>query len=614
MCCVLRKISQHVEIRPMSDTQNTQASANGIQFVGGILLPVFGNWCGSNWSNGKVVTSPVLSQADKDGTVVKINGRDSPVDKSCKVHDNDYSDAYGKPNERQLIAEADYRLLISLGNMDFSTLTTSEKTYTLLATFVFQEKLFNYDIPLALGESAFNAAKIIYNKLTSSNFSIGGASYEDQYGNSVNCQTDAYGNIIVSCSGVKLDGSTYNQKSTFNSNYSLLSEIDTIKTNNETTIQSDTDGNGTFDSVETKTNLGGGFTQDKIDLNNDNKFDKNYVYDNKGTQFDLGNTQQLIAVDNEFHYFFFNHGGINVDAYNDFTQQNSNLLVSAGGFSFNNAQPFHSDLLPYNIGAFYESASAAYDPATSIAARTGRVFAASTLNGVTTYTAQTAAQLAALDTNHDGKLTGAELNTLFIFQDTNENGIVETGELKSLAAAGITTIRNTDYGLYTAGSARLGGAELSEPAAYAAFVPTMTMNTSAPTMTQIADTSTTAYDNYAALRNSDNTYVYLYNGFSYINWAPNQVKINQHTRSALIGTDGNDNFDSSYYASYNYIFNNSLLTNFYGGPGDDVVGGSNGNDNVWGGAGSDQLDGREGIAFYPIAARGLNQVSVMLNH
>ena len=155
------------------------------------------------------------------------------------------------------------------------------------------------------------------------------------------------------------------------------------------------------------------------------------------------------------------------------------------------------------------------------------------------------------------------------------------------------------------------------------------------------DKSTTAYDNYAALRNSDNTYVYLYNGFSYINWAPNQVKINQHTRSALIGTDGNDNFDSSYYASYNYIFNNSLLTNFYGGPGDDVVGGSNGNDNVWGGtgndvvfgydgddnlygedgndeiqggAGSDQLDGGEGIAFYPIAARGSNQVSVMLNH
>ena len=111
------------------------------------------------------------------------------------------------------------------------------------------------------------------------------------------------------------------------------------------------------------------------------------------------------------------------------------------------------------IGAFYESASVAFDPASTIAAKTGRVFAASTTNGVTTYAAQTAAQLAALDTNKDGKLTGTELGTLFIFQDINENGTSDTGELKSLTAAGVTAIRSTDYGLYSAGSARLGGAE-----------------------------------------------------------------------------------------------------------------------------------------------------------
>ena len=229
---------------------------------------------------------------------------------------------------------------------------------------------------------------------------------------------------------------------------------------NVTSLQfyTDTDGNGTLDKVETKTSLGGGFTQDKIDTNNDNKFDYSYIYDQKGTQFDLSNKQQLIAVDNEIRYSFLN-GGINQSIYNNITQENSTLLVSMGGYSFNNAPLFQSNLLPYSIGAFYESASVAFDPASTIAAKTGRVFAASTTNGVTTYVAQTAAQLAALDTNKDGKLTGTELGTLFIFQDINENGTSNTGELKSLTAAGVTAIRSTDYGLYSAGSARLGGAE-----------------------------------------------------------------------------------------------------------------------------------------------------------
>ena len=54
------------------------------------------------------------------------------------------------------------------------------------------------------------------------------------------------------------------------------------------------------------------------------------------------------------------------------------------------------------------------------------------------------------------------------------------------------------------------------------------------------------------------------------------------SRSSLIGTDGNDALDASYYAAYNGIyFNTNLLVNFLAGGGDDVMGGSVRNDRLW---------------------------------
>jgi hypothetical protein len=49
-------------------------------------------------------------------------------------------------------------------------------------------------------------------------------------------------------------------------------------------------------------------------------------------------------------------------------------------------------------------------------------------------------KLATLDKNHDGKLTGDELNGLYVWQDENGDGIVEPGELKSVQSLGITEI------------------------------------------------------------------------------------------------------------------------------------------------------------------------------
>ena len=47
------------------------------------------------------------------------------------------------------------------------------------------------------------------------------------------------------------------------------------------------------------------------------------------------------------------------------------------------------------------------------------------------------AALRALDDNHDGSLTGAELEGLALWQDRNGNGVHDDGEVKPLAAWGI---------------------------------------------------------------------------------------------------------------------------------------------------------------------------------
>ncbi len=97
---------------------------------------------------------------------------------------------------------------------------------------------------------------------------------------------------------------------------------------------------------------------------------------------------------------------------------------------------------------------------------------------------------------------------------------------------------------------------------------------------------------YAMLRSTDNRY--WVDGNNWIDFAPTQIKINNSTRNTLIGTDGADNFDSSYYAAYPQYFNNSLLVNFLAEGGDDAMGGSTRNDTLWGGTGNDVLYGYAG--------------------
>jgi hypothetical protein len=104
------------------------------------------------------------------------------------------------------------------------------------------------------------------------------------------------------------------------------------------------------------------------------------------------------------------------------------------------------------IGAFYDSQSSAYDNAASIASKTGVL---TDVNG----NKVSAAQVAALDVNHDGVLNTSESAYLKILTDTNEDGHLNSGELNVITQA----IRQQDWMFYTQGNARMVGAGAMAP-------------------------------------------------------------------------------------------------------------------------------------------------------
>ena len=237
--------------------------------------------------------------------------------------------------------------------------------------------------------------------------------------------------------------------------------------------------------------------------------------------------------------------------------------------------------LPYDpwpqlnpIGAFYESTSAALDSAESIAAYTPVLLDAER-RGLSQ------AALQARDTNGDNKLTDTELEGLNVWVDTNEDGMLDTGELLTLSQRGVTSLRASDFDFHTRGNSVQGQALANAPAAQSEV---------AGQPARMDRVSVVPNSNYRTLRDTDELY-FPWSG--YILWRPTQIKINYNNRSYLIGTDGNDSFDARYYSGISY-FNTSLLVNFLAGGGDDVMGGSSRNDRLWGGTGNDVLFGYEG--------------------
>ena len=216
------------------------------------------------------------------------------------------------------------------------------------------------------------------------------------------------------------------------------------------------------------------------------------------------------------------------------------------------------------IGAFYDSQSAQYDNAQSIARYTGVLINSNNQ-------ALSVAQLQALDTNNDGQLTGSETNILRLWQDINEDGHLDTGELVNLNTLN-HPIQQSEYVFYVSGNAHVANKQ--------------------PIQTSQTNELDTPNSDYRTLRDTDHLYYYLSNGRThFVYWDPAMIKIHNN-KSHIIGTDGDDTFDVDYYN--NDFFDLSLITHFLAGDGDDTMGGSERSDNLWGGLGNDEILGYAG--------------------
>jgi Ca2+-binding RTX toxin-like protein len=293
----------------------------------------------------------------------------------------------------------------------------------------------------------------------------------------------------------------------------------------------------------------------------------------------------------------YSNGLVGSGLYNGFTDYFSNWLLNSASTQqvapfvpgYNPADPygFGSSLNLDPIGAFYESVTPALDLAPSIADKTPVLLGANN-SGLSV------SALTARDTNNDGLLSGAELSGLNAWVDANENGLLDTGELKTLTQANIIQIKSADYGFYTQGNSVIGTGVTAEPVRpnEANGIPAAIAAQAMPAQPlRVNFIQAVPASNYATLRATDNLF-FVAGG--YLGWAPTQIKINYSNQSYLIGTDGADGFDASYYAAYTQYFNSGLLTNFLAGGGDDQFGGSTRADVLWGGTGNDTAYGYAG--------------------
>ncbi|WP_233620109.1 calcium-binding protein [Burkholderia multivorans] len=338
-----------------------------------------------------------------------------------------------------------------------------------------------------------------------------------------------------------------------------------------TVTKTDINGDGVFESTKNETRLTDGATVVREDLNGDGIADRNLVVSN-GHRYDLSNVRDAFIADSLLSRYRAT-GLLSGASYLDLSQVISRTLTYGGKNDYGFTMPSGW----YNpIGAFYEAKSIALDTAASIADKTPVLLNAQR-QGLS------AAALRSLDNNGDGKLSGAELNGLQVWVDANEDGIADAGEFRTLGHAGISEIRAVDFDIVTRGNSRYAASSVAAPFKGSELAGQPGRIYLAPAV---------PFSNYRALRDNDN--VYLLNNGQFIFFGANQIKVNNRDRSYLIGTDGNDVFNASYYAAYGHWINSGLLVNFLAGGGDDVMGGSTRNDNLWGGTGNDTLFGYDG--------------------
>jgi Ca2+-binding RTX toxin-like protein len=366
-------------------------------------------------------------------------------------------------------------------------------------------------------------------------------------------------------------------------NGSVLNEIKTATSADGKTIitSTDGDGNGAFEKVEKKILFSDQYYSYDEDNNGDGNFENRTIV--KGNQiYDLFNKIDLFNIEKQI-VDLNALGLVSTPYYLDFTQSVASLLVSSSLLSTTTFPSITPILFP--IGAFYETRTPAVDAALSVSNKTFVILDSNKRK-------MSAAALAAKDVDRNNKLMGSELNNLYVWIDTDENGI-NNNEIVTLAQAGITEIRSTDYTFYTQGNARFVDSTLVAPTKRSEQT---NVFAALPLLSRVDKTMVAPASNFRSLRDSDNRYVANLGGGAYwwVDWAANQVKINNSNRTYMIGTDGNDRFDANSYAIYSQYFNVNILVNFLAGGGDDVMGGSVRDDNLWGGTGNDVLLGYDG--------------------
>lgn len=151
-------------------------------------LPVYGRWCGPDWSAGERGTTKSVAELDKEPALRRIGPAgglevDSPLDWLCKQHDLAYLDAEKEPgSEAMQKFKADKDLLIKIAALDENLLTTDEKSYVKLMTAAFAAKIFTVDFPALFDEGLMTAIKDLMLSVHGLLDGIDGLSYMDQFG------------------------------------------------------------------------------------------------------------------------------------------------------------------------------------------------------------------------------------------------------------------------------------------------------------------------------------------------------------------------------------------------------------------------------------------------
>ncbi|WP_083930208.1 calcium-binding protein [Methylovulum miyakonense] len=287
---------------------------------------------------------------------------------------------------------------------------------------------------------------------------------------------------------------------------------------------------------------------------------------------------------------FHNDGLFNDFEYNQVMNLASNWMVSDQSSTLLPGFEDYNFGLNFNtpIGAFYDSQNPATDNSLSIAARTP-VLLDSNNYGLNI------GLLTAMDDNADGKLADGELAGLKAWSDTNENGMAEAWEVKTLAERGIAAIAAADYGFYTRGSSLKVPAAPLPPTTGDDTPPTSIIQPGVLGLPTVENkVESVPASNYRTLRDNGNAYSLYGRIWIWVDTNDNSIKLTKITQDEknIVGTDGKDTFDISFLDGS--PFDATKAINFLGGNGDDTVGGSTRADNIWGGIGNDTLLGYAG--------------------